>query len=475
MRVLSRMAAFDLIWAGVSPFLAFLLRDGTIIRVDGVAIYCCIALVASLAVFQWFKISSPIASYFSVHDAWTITQACVTAAALTAAILFIFTRLDEAPRSIPIIHFMVLAGGLIGQRAIARLMETRRAATLSQAGFEKHENVLIIGATRLAWFYSKMVEEFSSHERRIVAILDERPRLYNRTLNSFSIVGSPVHLSRIIDEYATHGVTIDKVVVAEFSNNAADDIWVEVRKTCDARKIPIEWLQERFLFLHSAAFRSDMPVVDHELASAFAGAAYWKIKRFLDIVFVLGAMITIAPLAILVAALVLIDVGYPAVFWQQRIGYLGRPFYIYKFRTMRNTVDRNGEPVPESERLSLFGWLLRRNRLDEIPQLFNILTGRMSLIGPRPLLPVDQPKSAHFRLQVRPGLTGLAQINGGKLLTPDEKDALDEWYVQHVSILVDLKIILRTLWVLVRGDHRNDRQISAAVAEKNMTSKCVPE
>jgi lipopolysaccharide/colanic/teichoic acid biosynthesis glycosyltransferase len=154
------------------------------------------------------------------------------------------------------------------------------------------------------------------------------------------------------------------------------------------------------------------------------------------------------------------------VFWQQRIGYRGRPLRIYKFRTMQASFDRSGTPIPESRRLSGLGHFLRKSRLDEIPQLINILAGNMSLVGPRPLLPIDQPKSMNIRLQVRPGLTGLAQINGGKLLTPEEKDALDEWYVRHGSFLLDLQIVLRTIWVMVRGDRRDETIIAAALAER---------
>jgi lipopolysaccharide/colanic/teichoic acid biosynthesis glycosyltransferase len=174
-----------------------------------------------------------------------------------------------------------------------------------------------------------------------------------------------------------------------------------------------------------------------------------------------------------VAVLVLIDVGVPIVFWQQRIGYRGRPLRVYKFRTMRSPFDRSGQPIPEANRLSLLGRLLRWNHLDEIPQLFNILLGSMSLVGPRPLLPVDQPKDIRLRHQVRPGLTGLAQINGGTSLSADEKSALDEWYIERASLFLDTKIILRTIWVMIRGNPRNHAEISVALAERRMDSNDV--
>src|SRR5258708_37432588 len=123
---------------------------------------------------------------------------------------------------------------------------------------------------------------------------------------------------------------------------------------------------------------------------------------------------------------------------------------------MRAPFDRQGHPVRESERLSPVGQFLRATRLDEIPQLWNVLTGEMSVVGPRPLLPIDQPNTYSTRLEVRPGLTGLAQISGGKLLSIDEKDAFDEHYVRHGSIFLAFSIMARTLSVMGRCGGRND-------------------
>ena len=246
-RMFSRITPFDVIWAGISPILAFLIRDGTINRIDLVVVYGSVALVISFIVFQWFRISSPIPNFFSFHDALTVSKACLTTAALTVAVLFILTRLDYAPRSIPIIHFLVLGCGLIGVRAWSQLGDMHDALhRMCQPRCEELESIIVIGATRLAWFFSKMVEELSSSEHRIVAILDERPHLINRTLNGYSIVGLPENLSGIIDEYATHGVEINKVVIAAHPRELTGKTRNEVRETCKARNIPIEWLHETF-------------------------------------------------------------------------------------------------------------------------------------------------------------------------------------------------------------------------------------
>jgi lipopolysaccharide/colanic/teichoic acid biosynthesis glycosyltransferase len=163
-------------------------------------------------------------------------------------------------------------------------------------------------------------------------------------------------------------------------------------------------------------------------------------------------------LLILVAILALLDVGYPVLFWQQRIGQGGHKFLIYKIRTLRAPYDRRGRLVPELQRLSWVGILLRRTRLDELPQLLNVLVGDMALIGPRPLLPEDQPLKSNVRLAVRPGITGWAQVNGGTNLTPKEKGVLDEWYVRNASLWLDLRIVVMTIRFLLvgRGVHSTD-------------------
>jgi lipopolysaccharide/colanic/teichoic acid biosynthesis glycosyltransferase len=464
MRAFSRLAPFDCFWAGISPILAFLIRDGGINRIDGVAIYCAIALAVSLISFQWFKISSPISEFFSFHDAFTVVKACLTTVALTAVVLFVFTRLEDAPRSVPVIHFLVLGGGLIAVRAIARLTHLRRA---HQPANETLENILMVGATRPAWFFSKMVEELAPYERRIIAILDERPSLRYRTLNGYSIVGSPANLSRIVDEYAVHGVKIGKVIIATHPKDLTGASWIDLSEACKARDIPIEWLHEKFSFPQGSASNSvETAIGDGGVPVNLTSRFYWRAKRLLDVILAIAMMVVLAPLTILVAVLVWIDVGVPIVFWQQRIGQFGRPLHIYKFRTMRASIDESGRNVPDSERSSTLGSLLRRTRMDEIPQLLNILQGNMSLIGPRPLLPADQPKRVRYRLQVRPGISGLAQINGGTLLSPEEKDALDEWYVQHANLLLDFEILLRTVLMIVRGERRNERAIARAVYEQ---------
>jgi lipopolysaccharide/colanic/teichoic acid biosynthesis glycosyltransferase len=163
-----------------------------------------------------------------------------------------------------------------------------------------------------------------------------------------------------------------------------------------------------------------------------------------------------------VAALAAIDVGFPIVFWQKRPGRFGRPFKLFKFCTMRPAHDGRGNRLTDDMRSSVVGRFLRRSRLDEIPQLYNILAGEMSFVGPRPLLPSDQPTERSARQLVRPGLTGMAQVFGARDISPEDKNALDIWYVQHASLWLDIKILVRTPLVMLRGERVNERAVRAA-------------
>jgi lipopolysaccharide/colanic/teichoic acid biosynthesis glycosyltransferase len=184
---------------------------------------------------------------------------------------------------------------------------------------------------------------------------------------------------------------------------------------------------------------------------------YWRVKRALDIAAATCAIVLLSPLLLVVALLVIVEIGPPAIFWQQRPGVGGRPFRLYKFRTMARPYDAEGRRIADADRLSVVGRFLRRFRLDELPQLFNILVGEMSFIAPRPLLLADQCAGLDARLAVRPGLTGWAQIKGGRELTASDKAALDVWYIRNASFRVDLAILIGTLRVILFGECAADR------------------
>lgn len=172
-------------------------------------------------------------------------------------------------------------------------------------------------------------------------------------------------------------------------------------------------------------------------------------KRMFDLAVALLALIALSPLIAVTAMLVRMKLGKPVVFAQLRPGLGGEAFRMFKFRTMLDVLNQDGNPLPDADRLTPFGRLLRSTSIDELPGLFNVVRGDISLVGPRPLLmqylPLYSPEQAR-RHEVRPGLTGWAQVNGRNALSWDEKFAYDIWYVDNRSFLLDLRI----LWMTVK-------------------------
>lgn len=178
-------------------------------------------------------------------------------------------------------------------------------------------------------------------------------------------------------------------------------------------------------------------------------------KRIFDFVIALSALLILSPVMLLVAILNRIYLGKPVFFVQQRPGLGGDPFNLLKFRTMKDAIDSNGHPLPDAERLTRYGRFLRSTSLDELPGLWNVLKGEMSLVGPRPLLMEYLPlytKEQARRHDVRPGITGWAQVNGRNAISWDEKFAADIWYVDNQSLMLDLKILTMTVSKVLKKD-----------------------
>lgn len=189
-----------------------------------------------------------------------------------------------------------------------------------------------------------------------------------------------------------------------------------------------------------------------------------KIKRVLEFIIALFALILFSPVLLIVAGLVRFKLGSPIFFCQPRVGLNGKVFKMIKFRTMKDAYDDNGEPLPDSERLTPFGQFLRRTSLDELPELINVLTGNMSLVGPRPLLVEYLPLYSEEQMKrhdVRPGITGYAQVNGRNNISWTKKFELDVYYVNHFSLWLDLKILWRTVAkVLAQADINQEGNVT---------------
>lgn len=179
------------------------------------------------------------------------------------------------------------------------------------------------------------------------------------------------------------------------------------------------------------------------------------LKRAFDIAASTSALVVLSPVLAITAYKVKKELGSPVLFRQTRPGLHGRPFEMIKFRTMKDASDKEGNALPDSERLTEFGKKLRASSLDELPELWNVLKGDMSLVGPRPLLmeylPLYNAEQAK-RHNVRPGVTGYAQVNGRNSLSWEDKFKLDTWYVEHQSLWLDMKILLKTVKKVIIKD-----------------------
>lgn len=178
-------------------------------------------------------------------------------------------------------------------------------------------------------------------------------------------------------------------------------------------------------------------------------------KRLFDFSCSLIGLIILSPLLLFAALLIRMKLGSPVLFRQMRPGLYGRPFFVYKFRTMTDERDENGNLLPDEERITPLGQMLRKFSIDELPQLFNVVKGDLSLVGPRPLLmeylELYSPEQER-RHEVRPGITGWAQVNGRNTISWEEKFKLDVWYVNHRSFFLDLKIIFLTVYKVFKRE-----------------------
>lgn len=192
-----------------------------------------------------------------------------------------------------------------------------------------------------------------------------------------------------------------------------------------------------------------------------------SIRRAVDILAAMGGLVSSLPVLMMIAAAVATIDGRPVLFMQVRSGRGGRPLRIVKFRTMRESFDPTGRLLPDGSRVTRLGRFLRLTRIDELPQLWNLLVGDMSIVGPRPLLPAtiaEAAEAGRLRGRVRPGLTGLAQVSGNTLLSTEEKIALDNWYIANRSLALDAAILWRTLRVSLLGERRDLHMLERAHA-----------
>jgi lipopolysaccharide/colanic/teichoic acid biosynthesis glycosyltransferase len=452
-----RFSVSDVTWAFLSPWLALWIRGAQVLTRDLTAaiFYCAIAFVSSLIAFLIFRTRDGMTHLFSVYDALKVAQAVIVSEFITCLVFFSLTRLDGIPRSTPLIHALILSAGLIIARAFVRMVhsETEVSAPTAQG---TTEHIIMIGSNKLSSLYIDFLRAYAPDHYRVVAILDDGDDMVGRSVSGVRVLGPSNQLLPVIEEFKEHGITVNRIIVGGDQDLLAQETMEKLDDICDEYNIRLDFIPQ---LIGLSALQQ--PIVESRATPKGATAVnislprYFLVKRFIDFCLSFLLIIILLPVFLLVAIVVLLDVGSPVFYWQRRIGMNAQVFQMHKFRTLKPAFDWRGRPIGMTDRISGVGALVRRFRLDELPQLLNVLVGDMSLVGPRPLLPHDQPPDPTLRLMARPGITGWAQVNGGTLLTVEEKNARDEWYIRNASLGLDLKILLKTVPFLLAGERSN--------------------
>jgi colanic acid biosynthesis glycosyl transferase WcaI len=449
----------DLSVAGLAFDLAFLLRNGIDLTSDNMRAlqYGTPAFVLLAgASFYAAGLHRRVWSYTSVADLTLIAKASTWAVLLLLFVLFSFDRLSGVPRSIPIILWFILVVWLSASRLAYRAIKQNGLPGQHARGLRGDVPVLVYGCGQITSLFLRAIQSVPSADVRVVGVIDEVGDRCGRYLNNALVLGHARDLERILIDLAVQGVHPAKLIVTSPPGEVTEEVQAAMEFARLHHGLLIDYLPAVF------GLGTSTPAPTKELRR-HADQAYFRFRRLIDLVVSATALVVLAPVFAIIALGVLLDVGSPLLFRQIRPGRFMHPFTLYKFRTMPLVQDDRGAVLPDRKWMSAIGHFLRRTRLDELPQLYNVLVGNMSLIGPRPLLPRDLPVQIGERATVRPGLTGWAQVNGGHRLCATEKLALDLWYIRNANLFVDVWIAYRTLKTMLLGDKIDRRAIERAM------------
>jgi lipopolysaccharide/colanic/teichoic acid biosynthesis glycosyltransferase len=477
----------DLFLVLAASLLALALRENfelTSAKVIAFLPYLACTFASAAVVIPLLALPRSVWRFSTITDYLHLAVATLVIVLAAVVMGFVINRLEGVARSIPVLQAITLLMFLVGARVYMRIRHAARRDPIKQFSMApgpkglQRSSILIIGINRLTELFLQSAQELSGDGVHVAGLIGTNARHTGRLMHRLPILGTPEQLPEILRQQQVLGILIDRIVVTDRVSSLKPETKARLLELQTSSDIRIDFLAAS-LGLEPAESRTEfhdtesdatspgstpknvLMISDHERV-ALSGRPFWRVKRGLDIIGALVLLILLAPAIAVVTALVLTDVGKPLLFRQQRPGLGRRPFKVHKFRTMGAAYDEKGKIVPDHARLSAIGRILRRTRLDELPQLVNILVGEMSFVGPRPLLPVDQIEGSEGRLLVRPGLTGWAQVKGGRHLSAADKAALDIWYVRNASLAVDCEVIVRTVGMILFGDKQNDEAVRRA-------------
>ncbi len=455
---------FDAIWICGSGIISFELRRWFGESPQGQPFaateYLVISAITSLLVWSMIGLNQRSTVHASRGDVILIAGVAISGPLIGLTSTFFLYRSDDVARSIPVFHTLLVFLGLVGLRAFARLFlakaplfgaralgdldNTSVSPPLSQ-NRQASNKILVVGHARNVATYLRALETVHGTHFEVAGVLVSETGLSGCSIRNAPILGHPDSLSAVIEKLRAQNIKISQVIVA----NGAAQLSTLISDFLAASNIAIFDFDGLFSESETLSTLANCQPKPYGLKPG--PRSYAPLKRAIDILVSGVGLIIASPIIMLTAVLVRFVLGAPVIFWQWRPGLNGRPFKLVKFRSMRNPIDRRGQVLSDEARLGMFGKLLRRSRFDELPQLFNILMGDMSLIGPRPLIQEQQERGGP-RLAVRPGLSGWAQVHGGHLVADEQKLAMDLWYVERSSLWLDIKILFLTVRVIILGD-----------------------
>lgn len=470
----------DLVLLGVAAIVALALRENATLETDrllAIAPYLAISTVVAIPISLALGLDRAFWRFSALSDFIKVLTWISITVLLATVSVFLLNRMEGVSRSVPILHALVAICLLVGTRVAVRaryLSRSRRPdpAQIARAGSAARDDcVLIIGVNDLTWLFLRALSELDQDNVRVAGVISTTHQPKRQTVRGHLIYGPDEPLPEVIRTLEVHGVRVQRIIVTADPQTLPAAMSESLGAIAREGVIRVERLFDLIGLRSGGAARNaaasgppapvasaSAPVLHRVWPPsspdivAIVSRPYWRLKRAGDLLVAAMLLLMVAPLFLAVACSVALWIGRPIMFWQDRPGRGGRRFRLYKFRTMGPAHGPDGRPIADESRLNRLGRFLRATRLDELPQLWNILKGDMSFVGPRPLLLADQVEGETMRLLVRPGLTGWAQVMGGRSVGPSDKMALDAWYVRHASLALDLKILLKTLPIVVGGE-----------------------
>jgi lipopolysaccharide/colanic/teichoic acid biosynthesis glycosyltransferase len=447
--------------------------------------------IAAIIIVAVSQLNKTMWCYRGPHNYLRVISVVVAVCVGAVCLCFAWNRLEGVPRSLPFLQALVSIMVLEGARVLYKLHRALRSRAPSSGLMQlsptrEDVSVLVVGASCLTEAYLLALSEARHGHVNVAGLLTENPGHVGRLFSAHPILGMTEDIEGILDGLDVQGVTVDRIIVAtpfsELSENGKAALirteclrCITLQRLTDSLDLNIERRQkaEAAPDISTSSTSQLRFELDPAEIQAFCSRPFLKIKRVMDVFAAVVLILFLAPVMLLVAVFVAANMGFPVEFWQRRPGLGGKPFHLYKFRTMRAGHTPDGRRLSDAERVSRGSKFLRRSRLDELPQLFNILRGDMSLIGPRPLLAKELPRECAARFLVRPGLTGWAQVVGGRDISAMDKLALDIWYVRNASFILDLEIGFRTIPVILFGERISEHLIERAWRDLNCAGSSI--